>query len=257
MLARALIVLLVVLNLGVAIWWVARGDGAPTPAVEAQPAGVARLQLLREAAPAAAHSTTAPAPSTAQATPDASASDAAAREAAGPAPARVTQDPATTAATPAPQHCYAIGPFADAAAGDAARRRLQPAATRLHVRTETATAPRRDWRVWLPPLADRAAAQAMAGRIAAAGFDDYFIVAAGDEANSIALGRYRSEESARRREAALRAGGFADVRAEPLGEEPPPSKAWIDIAAAAPLAADTRAALGGAGVESIDCGRVP
>lgn len=252
MLARALIVLLVVLNLGVAIWWMARGDSAPAPTVDAQPVGVARLQLLREAGPAAvAHPPpTAPSPAA-----PATSGDDVAQAASVPEPARATQDPAPATA-PAPEHCYAIGPFVDAAAGKAARRHLQPTAARLHVRSDAAPAPRRDWRVWLPPLADRAAAQAMAARIAAAGFDDYFIVAAGGEANSIALGRYRSEESARRREAALRAGGFADVRAEALGEAPV-SKTWIDVATSAPLAAEARAALGGAGVESVDCARVP
>ena len=48
MLIRALIVLLVVLNLGAAAWWLTRP--APTPPAEpALPAGVARLQLLNEA----------------------------------------------------------------------------------------------------------------------------------------------------------------------------------------------------------------
>ncbi|HVI60406.1 MAG TPA: SPOR domain-containing protein [Luteimonas sp.] len=238
MLARALIILLVVLNLGVAAWWAARRVPAPQPVVEAQPAGVERLQLLREAAhaPASTPPPAAPSPAAPEATPAANGADA------------------TVAA--APEQCHAIGPFADAAAVEAARLRLQPRVARLHVREVVAPAARRDWRVWLPPLADRAAAQAMAGRIAAAGFEDYFIVAAGGEANSIALGRYRSEESARRREAALRAGGFAEVRAEPLGEAPP-SQAWIDVATTTPLTAAERTALGGAGVEPLDCARVP
>ena len=48
MLIRALIVLLVVLNLGAAAWWLTRP--APTPPAEPPlPAGVARLQLVNEA----------------------------------------------------------------------------------------------------------------------------------------------------------------------------------------------------------------
>ena len=48
MLIRALIVLLVVLNLGAAAWWLTRP--APTPPAEpVLPAGVARLQLVNEA----------------------------------------------------------------------------------------------------------------------------------------------------------------------------------------------------------------
>jgi hypothetical protein len=242
MLARALIVLLVVLNAGVAIWWATRSE--PVPVAAAEPAGgTERLQLLREAPRSSVATSPLASPVAPSASPEA-------------AVAAAPIDPVAAAPTPAqPEQCYALGPFADAAASDAARQRLQPRALRLHVR-QVAPTQARDWRVWLPPLTDRAAAQAMAGRIAAAGFDDYFIVAAGDEANSIALGRYRSEESARRREAALHAGGFADVRAQALGEALPP-QAWIDIAMAAPLAAAERRALGAARVESVDCATFP
>ena len=52
MLIRALIVLLVVLNLGAAAWWLTRP--MPEPVAPADlPAGVARLQLVDEDAPAA------------------------------------------------------------------------------------------------------------------------------------------------------------------------------------------------------------
>jgi hypothetical protein len=47
MLLRALLVLLVALNLGVAAWWIARPGPAETPRAEA-PSGVPRLQLLSE-----------------------------------------------------------------------------------------------------------------------------------------------------------------------------------------------------------------
>lgn len=49
MLIRAAIVLLLVLNLGAAAWWLLHS--APAPAVSAQPIGAPRLQLLTEAAP--------------------------------------------------------------------------------------------------------------------------------------------------------------------------------------------------------------
>ena len=48
MIIRAIIVLLVVLNLGVAAWWLLHD--APPQAVVAQPTGVPRLQLLDETA---------------------------------------------------------------------------------------------------------------------------------------------------------------------------------------------------------------
>lgn len=57
---RAAIVLLLVLNLGVAAWWLLHS--APAPAVPAQSAGAPRLQLLAEAAPGVAAAVAKPAP---------------------------------------------------------------------------------------------------------------------------------------------------------------------------------------------------
>ena len=51
MIIRAIIVLLIVLNLGVAAWWLLHD--APPQAVVAQPTGVPRLQLLDETLPGA------------------------------------------------------------------------------------------------------------------------------------------------------------------------------------------------------------
>jgi len=47
MFARALIVLLLVLNVGVAAWWATRPE-PPIPADRVQPVGVPRLQLVQE-----------------------------------------------------------------------------------------------------------------------------------------------------------------------------------------------------------------
>ncbi|MGE8248411.1 MAG: SPOR domain-containing protein, partial [Stenotrophomonas bentonitica] len=54
MLTRALIVVLVILNLGVALWWLLRGEPASAP--PASPVGVAQLEVLpaTQAPPAAA-----------------------------------------------------------------------------------------------------------------------------------------------------------------------------------------------------------
>ena len=78
----------------------------------------------------------------------------------------------------------------------------------------------------LPAAASLADAQATAQRIGAAGFGDYFIVREGNEANSIALGRYRNEDSANRRAQSLVAAGFP-ARAEPLGDGR--VSYWIDL----------------------------
>ena len=80
----------------------------------------------------------------------------------------------------------------------------------------------------LPAAASAEDAAATAQRIAAAGFNDYFIVRQGDEANSIALGRYRNEEGAVRRADSLIAAGFP-ARAEPLGDAR--TSVWLDLVA--------------------------
>ena len=225
MLARALVVLLLVLNLGVAAWWTLRAPPTPAPAF-VPPADVARLQLVKETRPApstapAPVAVTLPAPTAPAVTPPAApaiAATAPATQANGAAPAN--------GATPA--RCYSVGPFTDSGAASNAREVLLAVATRV-VPREQRTGNARGWRVYLPSMATPAEAQAAAQRIAAAGFGDYFIVRQGAEANSIALGRYRNEDSARRRADSLTAAGFA-VRAEPLGDGGP-SKVWLDLVA--------------------------
>src|SRR5690606_447406 len=88
MLIRALIVLLLVLNVGVALWWALR-EPAPEPSPAASPT-VARLQLAEESI----------APGGARAVPP-------------PAPVVVTQ-------------CHSFGPFVDQATLEKAQARLQP-----------------------------------------------------------------------------------------------------------------------------------
>lgn len=73
---------------------------------------------------------------------------------------------------------------------------------------EGGAGPASAWRVWLPSLPTAEAAQATATRIGEAGFSDYLVVRDGADANTIALGRYGSEQAAQRRTAALRASGF-------------------------------------------------
>lgn len=219
MFARALIVLLLVLNFGVALWWATRAEPA-TPAPGSAPAGLTRLQLLSEVP-----RRTLPAPM------------------ASAAP--VAQAPATTR-----MHCFAFGPYADAAALAAARVRLQSQATSMRVR-ETPAAAASGWQVVLPPFADRAAAQAAAERIQAAGFEDYYVQPEGANANGIALGRYGNEAAARRRQAALQAAGFR-AQAQPLGAVR--IRYWLDAALPATLeAAVTRSAIGAAQSSPLDC----
>lgn len=190
MLIRATIVLLAVLNLGVAAWWLWRPAPVP-PAVE-QPPGVPRLVLLEEIVPAAAP----PAAATpARTSPAPAAVDAVADDA-------VADDP-----TPAPTQPRAAGP-APAEAEAAAATPAAPLAGEPRCEDAEGTGGTRGWRVYLPPAPDLATAEATAARIAAAGFSDYLVLRDGAHQNGIALGMFSTEAGAQRRSAALRAAGF-------------------------------------------------
>lgn len=208
MFARALIVLLLALNVGVAMWWMTRAPPTAPASVEL-PAGVARLQLL-QAAPVARPAAVMPAAAAASAS----------ATGAVPSPAAAV---ATASGTP---QCFSFGPFADDQLAVAAQARLQPLTLRIVVREQRRGASR-GWRVLLPPLPSAEQAATTAQRIAAAGFSDYFVVRDGSEANSIALGRYGNEAAARRRAEALAAAGFA-ARAEVLGG----TITWLDVSTA-------------------------
>ena len=90
---------------------------------------------------------------------------------------------------------------------------------------ETPARSGRGWKVYLPAFATREEAKAMGERIKAAGISDWYVMNEGADANTIALGRYGSEEAARRREAELKAKGFA-AQAEPLGDTR--AQSWLD-----------------------------
>jgi hypothetical protein len=176
MLIRALIVLLVILNVGVAAWWIfAPEPASPDPA--SMPLASPRLQLASERTPS--RSVDHAAPISANRVPNA-------------IPA---VESAAAIGDVAGARCMTVGPFADASSLAAARTALQPRVSRLLVRQ--ATSGHKGWRVWLPPLPDHASALAMAARIDAAGFKDYYVLPTGDEANGIALGRFGSEDAAK------------------------------------------------------------
>lgn len=229
MISRALLCLLVVLNLGVALWWIARGDAAVPERSEPSTTGVARLALASEVAEPLA--TPAPAAPVTAEPVDASDGEAVPPVAAG--------------------QCRALGPFADAGAAEAARRALPASVTRSRLRQ--AVPSNAGWRVMLPAQADRAAATAMAERIRQAGFDDLYVVAEGEDANSIALGRFGSEASARAHAAALRAAGF-EVASGPVGNV---ATHWLDVMfAEGSDAASIQGAAGARSAERLDCGRM-
>lgn len=210
MLIRALIVFLAILNLGVAAWWLSRSDDV---ALDAPPqrADVPRLQLLTETMPAQ--------PAIAPPREDAMV--------VAPEAGKNEQPAAAVAAAPsapvAANRCYALGPFATDAIAQAAAAR----AGALTTRTREEPGEPGAYTVVMPPLVDRAAAQAVAQRIGAAGFDDFLVISTGEQANGIALGRYRSRDSAQRRQAALQAAGFT-AQLQPVGQAGA-SKWWADV----------------------------
>lgn len=235
MLLRALVVLLVILNFGVAAWWAMRGDAGDAGAHVAD--GPGSLVLASE-------------PAVADGTP---AAGDAALPPATPAQLPASQTLATQPPTPGdPPRCIALGPFADAQSREAARLQLAPVAVRLAPRDVTETP--RGWRVWMAPLADRAAADAVVARLLENGFTDYYVIGDGDEANGIALGRFGSEAPAQGRAAALREAGF-DAQAQPLGSVL--VRYWLDVMVAnGDAAATLRAQVGAARAEPRDCDAV-
>ena len=236
MILRAAIVLLLMLNLGVAAWWLGGDRLRATPPVNVVETGQPGLRLVDE--PAAAKPVVAPAkPALASTTTTLTPASA--------------EPVAPAAASVATALCLSFGPFADAAARDAVRLRLQAMSQKLVARDAQARSAR-GWRVYMPPMATREAAQELVERIKAAGINDWYIIATGDEANSVALGRYGSEESARRREAQLAAKGFT-ARAEPLGDTPP--QWWLDARFASDASRTALAAI--APSRPLDCARLP
>ena len=226
MILRAAIVFLLVLNIGIAAWWVSGGNAMPAAATPPPPAGVPGLRLVGEPLAPAVRAATA---------------------AASAAPVAVAVPVQTPAKPAAVEQCLRFGPFADGAARDAARAALSAAGLAALPR-DTPARSARGWKVHVPAFATRAEATAMGERIKAAGISDWYVMNEGDAANSIALGRYGGEEAARRREAELKAKGIPAV-AEALGDTA--AQAWLD--ARLPAHANRTALAAIAASKSVDC----
>jgi septal ring-binding cell division protein DamX len=276
MLTRALIVVLAILNLGVALWWMLRGEPAPAPPPPTT--GVAQLQLLPASAsaptgaaiastPAAALDDVTPAPvppppaaAPAQAPTQAPTAESPAATAVAPAPVAAPPAPAPAVAQApapapaAPAQCVSLGPFTDRAAAQAAQAKAGGTLRGARLR-EVADAGATRYRVVLPAAASREDAQATVKRIVAAGLSDYYIIANGEETNAIALGQYRNREGAERRMAALSAAGF-NARLIASGGDGS-AQWWLDATLAPPADASVaRQRSGAAQQRSLDCARV-
>ncbi len=265
MLTRLLIVLLAILNVGVALWWMAP-RAEPVVVVPPAEPGVASLEVLPSPAPgkvgpatpvaaetqvpASAPLTAAPAPAAAaEAKPAALPPAATAAVEAKPEPAKPAE-----IRPPAVVQCASLGPYATQAQAQAAMSALGADAARPRLREVPGKAAS-SYRVLIAPAASREEAQATAKRIVEAGFSDYFIVSQGEEANAVALGQYRNREGAERRLASLTAAGFP-AKLAASGTEIAPSW-WVDTAtagAATPASLKQRAAA--AQQQSLDCARL-
>ena len=237
MLTRFLIVVLAILNVGVALWWLFPRTAVPVPAEPAE-TGVATLELVA-GDPASTPVATAP------------------KAAVPPPPVAVAKEttaaPAATEAT-ASERCVSLGPFADKAQAEAAVATLGADLLRSHLR-EVPPKSAASYRVILPPAATREDAKAMTKRLTEAGISDFFIMGQGEEANAIALGQYRNREGAERRMAALAAAGFP-VRIVGNGVEAGASW-WLDVAHAATVAADDLHRRSGAAQrQALECARL-
>ena len=270
MLTRLLIVLLAILNVGVALWWLAP-RAEPVAVVPPAEPGVASLEVLPSPAPgnvgpatpvaaetqvpASAPLTAAPAPAAAaEAKPAALPPAAIAAVEAKPEPAKPAENKPAEIRPPAVVQCASLGPYATQAQAQAAMSALGADAARPRLREVPGKAAS-SYRVLIAPAASREEAQATAKRIVEAGFSDYFIVSQGEEANAVALGQYRNREGAERRLASLTAAGFP-AKLAASGTEIAPSW-WVDTAtagAATPASLKQRAAA--AQQQSLDCARL-
>ena len=201
MMYRALLVFLVVINLGVAAWWALRTPPKHETPIE-MPQGVPRLQLLAEA-------------------------PAVARAARLPEAATLVRGETAAAAQHVPTQCVSYGPFANPALLRRAHERLQPQVAVARVRDVAVGTPRA-WRVFVPPFPTREQAQALADRMTAAGIDDLLVMPNGPDRNGVALGRFGSEASAKRRQAQLQGAGF-QAQVAPVGDVA--TEGWIDVGA--------------------------
>lgn len=245
MLPRLIFVLLVALNIAVAAWLLFGGGGHFIGDVADE--GVPRLKLVAEtqpATPAVPASTAAPLPVSPMASAPIPASIASSPSTVpgklAVAAASTTTHPPIGPLTPTPVgarpppieppqrrtfRCVALGPFASDVDSRAARSALGALVIRSRTRQETASVSH-GWRVFLPSMDSREKATDMARRLAAKNVKDYFVVPAGPEPNSIALGVFNAQENARKRRDEVVALGFPARMAERVDTTP---SYWLDV----------------------------
>jgi hypothetical protein len=213
MLLRLLFVLLIALNIAVGAWLLLGQND--THASFATDPGVPKLHLLSELPPpatSAAQAASVPPPATA----------------AAPTPASASSNTAAAAAPNAntlSYQCMALGPFATQEDLRIARNALGAEAQRMRARQEQTTQTR-GWWVHLPPSPNHAAALAQARQLGARNIQDYFVVSAGDNQNTVSLGLFKDPANARKRREEIAAAGFPVQMTERTETVP---EYWLDL----------------------------
>lgn len=196
MFPRAIVLLLVVMNLGVFAWWTLHAGVRPTPVPTTQ-SGVAPLVLLSESENARQHGS----------------SD------------ELADAPDPNSATP---RCQSIGPLATPADLRRAMNTLTPLVGRIQYR-QAHGSQMHGYRVFVPALDSRDVALEAARKLAAKDIKDYYVVTSGAQENTISLGLFRDLVNAEKRRDDVRALGF-DARLEPRLDDA--QQYWIDVAVA-------------------------
>jgi hypothetical protein len=225
MFLRLLFVLLTALNIAVGAWLLlgqpyARGGMPSDP-------GVTELRLLSEM----------PVPA-----PAATAAIPAAATAAAPAMATPPRNLSYS--------CLALGPFATPQDLRSARQALSAQTVRMRSRQEQ-TSQTSGWWVYLPAAGSRAQALAVARQLAARNINDYFVVSAGDQPNTISLGLFKDPANARKRRDEVAAAGFP-ARMSERSESVP--EYWLDLVVADGGNFDWRSRVRTAGIGSHSTG---
>jgi hypothetical protein len=209
MVLRLLFVLLIALNIAVGAWLLL-GQNETHASFSTDP-GVPKLRLLSELPPPAT---------------------TAARAASVAPPATAATPANASASTPAPANanvlsyaCMALGPFATQEDLRIARNALGGQVQRMRARQEQTTQTR-GWWVHLPPSSNHAAALAQARQLGARNIQDYFVVSAGDNQNTVSLGLFKDPANARKRRDEIVAAGFQVQMAERTETVP---EYWLDL----------------------------
>lgn len=193
MIIRAILLLLVCMNLGVGLWWLRHREAPVLPLARSE-AGVGSIQLLSEV----------------------------------DSPPVAIADPVVAPDVATASMCISLGPFSTPASLRQAMDVLTPHASTIQYREVVATE-LRGYRVFMAPAADGNGALQTARALTARGVRDYYVVTAGDQQNTISLGIFRDMENAEKRREQLAALGF-NAALEPRTEQL--RQWWIDLAVA-------------------------